>query len=106
MYQQQIDKFKPICIINVGNIGKLKTSYYQHYQHALDIRRGIKNDKDPIRLSRQAKMAKINKESVDAVRTAVLELESAGYVVREQMRAAQGTFVGLSHLSDIMRPFL
>ncbi|MBQ3419488.1 MAG: helix-turn-helix domain-containing protein [Erysipelotrichaceae bacterium] len=37
-------------------------------------------------------LAKINKESVDAVRTAVLELEKAGYVVREQTRASQGTF--------------
>ena len=37
-------------------------------------------------------LASINKESVDAVRTAVLELEEAGYVVREQTRAAQGTF--------------
>ena len=37
-------------------------------------------------------LASINKESVDAVRTAVLELEEAGYVVREQTKAAQGTF--------------
>ena len=37
-------------------------------------------------------LASINKESMDAVRTAVLELEEAGYVVREQTRAAQGTF--------------
>ena len=37
-------------------------------------------------------LAFINKESVDAIRTAVLELEEAGYVVRQQTRAAQGTF--------------
>ena len=43
-------------------------------------------------------LAKINKESVDAVRTAVLELESTGYVVREQTRAAQGTFSQIEYV--------
>lgn len=43
-------------------------------------------------------LAKINKESVDAVRTAVLELESAGYVLREQTRAAQGTFSQIEYV--------
>ena len=43
-------------------------------------------------------MAKINKESVDAVRTAVLELEAAGYVMREQQRAAQGTFSQIEYV--------
>ena len=43
-------------------------------------------------------LAKINKESIDAVRTAVLELESTGYVVREQTRAAQGTFSQIEYV--------
>ena len=43
-------------------------------------------------------LAHINKESVDAVRTAVLELEKAGYVVREQTRASQGTFAQIEYV--------
>lgn len=37
-------------------------------------------------------LACINKESVDAIRTAVLELEKAGYIKREQTRNLQGGF--------------
>lgn len=37
-------------------------------------------------------LACINKESVDAIRTAVIELEKAGYVKREQKRNPQGGF--------------
>ena len=37
-----------------------------------------------------AGLSSINRESVDAIRTAVLELEKAGYITREQGRDAQG----------------
>ena len=35
-------------------------------------------------------LAYINKESIDAIRTAVLELEQSGYIVRYQGRDASG----------------
>lgn len=35
-------------------------------------------------------LSKINKESIDAIRTAVLELEKAGYITRQQGRDESG----------------
>ena len=42
-------------------------------------------------------LAYINKESVDAIRTAVLELEQRGYIVRRQGRAAGGGFSNIEY---------
>jgi len=42
-------------------------------------------------------LAYINKESVDAIRTAVLELEQRGYIVRQQGRAAGGGFSNIEY---------
>lgn len=39
----------------------------------------------------------INKESVDAIRTAVLELEERGYIVRHQGRDASGKLGGIEY---------
>jgi hypothetical protein len=37
-----------------------------------------------------AGLSHINRESVEAIRTAVLELEAAGYIVRQQLRGSRG----------------
>ena len=42
-------------------------------------------------------LAAINKESIDAVRTAVHELEAAGYVVRSRVRDEQGQLRGCDY---------
>lgn len=42
-------------------------------------------------------LASINKESVDAIRTAVLELERAGYIVRHQGRDAKGKMTAIEY---------
>lgn len=39
-------------------------------------------------------LAAINKESIDAVRTAIHELETAGYVVRSRVRDERGLLRG------------
>ncbi len=43
-------------------------------------------------------LAKINKESVDAIRTAVWELEKAGYIVRSQGHGEHGKFAGTEYI--------
>jgi len=43
-------------------------------------------------------LACINKESVDAIRTAVLELEQRGYIVRQQGRDAGGNFTAIEYV--------
>lgn len=43
-------------------------------------------------------LAKINKESVDAIRTAVWELEKAGYIVRSQGHGDHGKFSGIEYI--------
>jgi hypothetical protein len=45
-----------------------------------------------------AGLAAINKESVDAIRTAVLELERAGYIKRIQGRDAKGKMVAIEYV--------
>ena len=42
-------------------------------------------------------LAFINKESLDAVRTAVLELEQQGYIVRQQTRTAAGKLASIEY---------
>lgn len=42
-------------------------------------------------------LAAINKESIDAVRTAVHELEAAGYVVRSRIRDERGQLRGCDY---------
>lgn len=43
-------------------------------------------------------LAYINKESVDAVRTAIWELEKEGYVVRRQTRKQDGTMGKMEYI--------
>ena len=43
-------------------------------------------------------LACINKESVDAIRTAVLELEQQGYIVRQQGRDAGGKLAAIEYI--------
>lgn len=43
-------------------------------------------------------LAKINKESIDAIRTAVWELEKAGYIVRSQGHGNHGKFSGIEYI--------
>ena len=43
-------------------------------------------------------LACINRESVDAIRTAVLELEQRGYIVRQQGRDAGGNFTAIEYV--------
>lgn len=43
-------------------------------------------------------LAKINKESIDAIRTAVWELEKAGYIVRSQGHGDHGKFSGIEYI--------
>lgn len=43
-------------------------------------------------------LAKINKESVDAIRTAVWELEKAGYIVRNRGHGDHGKFSGIEYV--------
>lgn len=43
-------------------------------------------------------LAKINKESIDAIRTAVWELEKAGYIVRSQGHGEHGKFSGIEYI--------
>ncbi len=42
-------------------------------------------------------LAKINKESIDAIRTAVWELEKAGYIVRSRGHGEHGKFSGIEY---------
>lgn len=42
-------------------------------------------------------LAAINKESVDAIRTAIWELENAGYVVRTRVRDERGCLRGCDY---------
>ena len=43
-------------------------------------------------------LAHINKESVDAVRTAIWELEKEGYVIRRQTRKRDGTMGKMEYI--------
>lgn len=43
-------------------------------------------------------LAKINKESIDAIRTAVWELEKAGYIVRKQGHGERGKFASVEYI--------
>ncbi len=43
-------------------------------------------------------LAKINKESIDAIRTAVWELEKAGYIVRNRGHGDHGKFSGIEYI--------
>jgi len=43
-------------------------------------------------------LAYINKESIDAIRTAVLELEQQGYIVRRQGRDAKGKMAAVEYI--------
>ncbi len=43
-------------------------------------------------------LAKINKESIDAIRTAVWELEKAGYIVRSRGHGEHGKFSGFEYI--------
>ena len=43
-------------------------------------------------------LACINRESVDAIRTAVLELEQRGYIIRQQGRDAGGNFTAIEYV--------
>jgi|GEM_PF-606580 hypothetical protein len=43
-------------------------------------------------------LAKINKESIDAIRTAVWELEKAGYIVRTQGHGERGKFASVEYI--------
>ena len=43
-------------------------------------------------------LAKINKESIDAIRTAVWELEKAGYIVRTQGHGERGKFASIEYI--------
>ncbi len=43
-------------------------------------------------------LSKINKESIDAIRTAVWELEKAGYIVRSQGHGEHGKFSGIEYI--------
>ena len=45
-----------------------------------------------------AGLAKINRESVDAIRTAVWELENAGYIVRRQGRDSKGKMLPIEYI--------
>jgi hypothetical protein len=45
-----------------------------------------------------AGLAKINRESVDAVRTAVWELEKAGYIIRRQGRDGKGKMTAIEYI--------
>ena len=44
-----------------------------------------------------AGLSHINKESIDAIRTAVLELEKAGYIERSQGRDAKGKMTAITY---------
>lgn len=43
-------------------------------------------------------LSHINRESVDAIRTAVLELETAGYIIRRQGRDAKGKMTAIEYI--------
>ena len=43
-------------------------------------------------------LAAINRESIDAIRTAVLELEQAGYIVRSRVRDERGCLRGCDYI--------
>jgi hypothetical protein len=45
-----------------------------------------------------AGLAKINRESIDAIRTAVWELEKAGYIVRQQGRDNKGKMMAIEYI--------
>lgn len=42
-------------------------------------------------------LSKINRESIDAIRTAIWELEQAGYIVRHQTRDAKGRLAAIEY---------
>ena len=44
-----------------------------------------------------AGLSHINKESIDAIRTAVLELEKAGYIERSQGRDEKGKMTAITY---------
>lgn len=43
-------------------------------------------------------LAKINKEGIEAIRTAVIELEKAGYILRSQGRDAKGRMLSSEYV--------
>ena len=45
-------------------------------------------------------LAAINRESIDAIRTAVLELEQAGYIVRSRVRDERGCLRACDYIAS------
>ena len=45
-----------------------------------------------------AGLSHINKESIDAIRTAIWELERAGYIIRQQGRDAKGKMTAIEYI--------
>ena len=50
-------------------------------------------------------LAHICKEGKDAIRSAIVELEQAGYIVRRQTHAADGSFAGNEYRCDTVVGF-